>query len=42
MDCEIPSSPETLQVLLTGFASMTECTGLESTVWGLPASCEIS
>ena len=33
LDCEIPSSPDTLWVLLTGFASMAS-TALESIVFG--------
>ena len=34
--CEIPNSPDTLHMSLTGFASVACCTALESTVLGLP------
>ena len=34
LDWEIPSSPDTLRVLLTGFASMAWSTASESTYWG--------
>ena len=35
-DCETSTSPDTLYVLLTGFASMAWSTVLESTVLNLP------
>ena len=35
LDCEKLSSPDILQVLLAGFTTMTWCTALESTVFGL-------
>ena len=35
-NCEIPCSPDTLQVLLTGFACMAQSTTLESTLLDIP------
>ena len=36
VDCEMPSSPDTLWVLLARFVSMAWSTTSEFTVWGLP------
>ena len=45
LDLEMLSSPNTLQVLITGFASIDESMALESMVLGLPdheGSCKPS